>query len=228
MPLKWLDARKAAEAGSALAEDFVGHSAPAPSGQRKHLGHDARRAAVDAFLAKFWRRVDSEARVLRLNIFQSAQLANSFKWRLLEQGVEREVADELTGTLVVALRGKKDPQLADDDQQETQITRASRSDAALLQQGNACMTRGAWEEAASAYHELLGQNPQHAAARNNLGAAYCKLGRYRDAEEQFRTVVGFKPGDADAHSNLGTVMRWRGRVLESEAPLRRALKLKPT
>ncbi|BBB69682.1 hypothetical protein ACO0LL_27135 [Undibacterium sp. TC4M20W] len=40
----------------------------------------------------------------RLNVYKKAQLGNSFKWRLLEEGFDPEVASELT-TIVVREMG---------------------------------------------------------------------------------------------------------------------------
>ncbi len=36
------------------------------------------------------RRADREVRTLRLNFYKKARFANSFKWRLIENGVEPE------------------------------------------------------------------------------------------------------------------------------------------
>ena len=49
------------------------------------------------------RRVDSEVRPLQLNFYKKAKFANSFKWRLIENGVARGTADELTQSLVLHL-----------------------------------------------------------------------------------------------------------------------------
>ena len=40
---------------------------------------------------------------LRLNFYKKAKLANSFKWRLIENGVAREIADEVTQSLMLYL-----------------------------------------------------------------------------------------------------------------------------
>ncbi len=58
---------------------------------------------LQQFLQKFLQRVDQETRPLKLNILRRATLANSFKWRLLEKGVEQNVVEELTRALVLQL-----------------------------------------------------------------------------------------------------------------------------
>src|SRR6516164_6590113 len=98
MLLNWLKAREATEAGNALADDFVLKSA----GHRK-AGSGVQGKQLQQFLQTFLQRVDSETRPLKLNLLKRAKLANSFKWRLLEKGVEREIVDELTRALVLRL-----------------------------------------------------------------------------------------------------------------------------
>ena len=53
------------------------------------------------------RRGKREVHELRLNFYQRAKLANAFKWRLIENGVERKVADEVTQSLVVDLSANR-------------------------------------------------------------------------------------------------------------------------
>lgn len=227
--LKWLDARKATEVGSALADDFVFRAAPGTPDTRRKDAPDPQRQELQKFLQRFQQRIDREARPLQLNVFQRAKLANSFKWRLLEKGVERGLVDELTQALVLRLNGAPGGPAASDAAVARSANRPGSGNVeTLLAKGNEHLARGAGAEAVKCYQDLLGLDPRHAVARNNLGAALCGLGRYREAEEQFRRASEIKPGYPDAHSNLGTVLRWRGHVTESEVPLRRALKLKPT
>ena len=58
---------------------------------------------LQKFLQRFLQKVDQAARPLRLNVFKRAKLANSFKWRLREKGVEPQIIDELTQALVLRL-----------------------------------------------------------------------------------------------------------------------------
>ena len=107
MWLKSLNTRKAAELGTSLADEFVETvvipgrgkagkaNKPGKSGDR---GRD-----LQAFLAK----VDREALSLELGFFRRARLANSFKWRLLDNGVAAEVVDEATQMLLVRLSSRR-------------------------------------------------------------------------------------------------------------------------
>ena len=217
--LSWLNAREATAAGIALADDFVLQTAGAPAGARTK-GADSQ---LQKFMQRFLQRVDREARPLNLNIFKRAKLANSFKWRLLEKGVERQIVDELTQALVTRLSTT-----VADAPAARSARRSSGSIQALVAKGNECMARGAYNEAKTCYEELLSLDPRNAVAHNNLGAAHWKLGRYKQAEEEFRRAIGIRAGYADAQGNLGTLLRQTGRIAESEMPLRRALKLKPT
>ncbi|HEY4749539.1 MAG TPA: sulfotransferase [Steroidobacteraceae bacterium] len=227
MPFKWLDAREATAIGNALADDLELRTEAAAAGkQRNDAEADPSAKDLRRFLPRFFQRVDREALPLRLNVFQRAQLANTFKWRLLEKGVARDLVDELTRALVQRLTPS--PAAAVEAGKPASPRQASGEVQTLLAKGDACMARRAWAEAADYYENLLSIDSRHAIARNNLGAAFCSLGRYADAEDQFRRAIGIDTRKPDAHNNLGTVLRWRGRVIESETPLRRALKLRPT
>jgi hypothetical protein len=101
---KWLDTRQATALGKSLAEDFSLRAEPVKLKKRKLGGaSDPQQAHFQSLLQKFLQRVDQEARPLRLNTLQRAKLANAFKWGLLDKGVERRVADELTQALVMRL-----------------------------------------------------------------------------------------------------------------------------
>ena len=231
MLLGWLDARDATRVGAALADDFVLQKA---AGSRA-ASQDARGASaqLQRLLQTFLQRVDREARPLELNLLKRAKLTNSFKWRLLEKGVEREIVDELTHALVLRLSASRSANNANAPQADTSAAaspsrRGFGGVAAMLAKGNECMARGAYAEAMSCYGGLLSLDSRNVVAHNNLGAAHWKLGHYKQAEEEFRRAIGIREGYPDAHSNLGTVLRQTGRITESETPLRRALKLKPT
>ena len=49
------------------------------------------------------RRVDTDQRLVNFNFYKKAKFANSFKWRLLENGVEPRTADRVTRSLLVHL-----------------------------------------------------------------------------------------------------------------------------
>jgi tetratricopeptide (TPR) repeat protein len=229
MLLNWFDAREATRVGVALADDFVvqkagASRAAAQKSPGKPSGHLQRQ------LQKFLQRVDREVRPMELNPFKRAKLANSFKWRLLEEGVEPQVVDELTQTLLLRLTAGPiaPPRAAPPDPKAATKQRASASPQTLLSRGDDFLARDAYPEAAECYQELLQLEPRHAVACNSLGAALGKLGRLREAEAQFRRAIGIRASYPEALCNLGMLLRSSGRLLEAEMPLRRALKLKPT
>jgi tetratricopeptide (TPR) repeat protein len=230
MLLKWLDSREATELGTALADDFVLQTGPASADRGlKAAKPEAKGKDLQRFMQKFLQRVDRDARPVDLNLFKRAKLANSFKWRLLEKGIERQIVDELTQALVLRLTAKQGGQLLTSEVRGAAGRRtAAASVEGLLARGNECMTRGAHDEAINLYQEMLGIEPRHAVGRNNLGAALTKVGRYKEAEEEFRRAIGIRESYPDAHNNLGSVLAWRGQYEESEMPLRRALKLRPS
>jgi tetratricopeptide (TPR) repeat protein len=227
MLFKWLNASKATEVGTQLADD-VFTQASKPMARKSDATAQNQRLLQD-----FMQRVDHEARPLRFNVFQQAKLANSFKWRLLEKGIELPIADELTRALVVRLSVSNEgaPAKAAPTMQAGPTaarTRTKPADTqALLDKGAALFSKGAYTEAVSSLRELLSGAPDHAVAHNSLGAALYQQGHYREAEGEFRHAIRLKPNYPDPHCNLGTVLRGRGLIGESEPPLRRALKLKP-
>jgi tetratricopeptide (TPR) repeat protein len=215
MLLKWFNAREATEVGTALADDFVLASrSSGPQGQE---------------LQKLLRRVDREAGPLKLNLIKRAALANSFKWRLLERGVEQPLVDELTQVLVVRLtanQASSDP--SDQAAAGSKRRSGTREVQALHTRGSELLARGAYAEALECYQQVVNLDSRDAVARNGLGTALAQLVRFDEAEDQFRRAIGIRPGFVEAHFNLGGVLQSRGRLDESELPLRRALKLKPS
>jgi tetratricopeptide (TPR) repeat protein len=224
MLLDWLDAREATELGRSLAD----HLAPRVGEESATRGRKALlsdQKAIQTFLG----RVDREARPLKLNLFKRAKLANSFKWRLLESGLEEGRVDELTQMLLMRLTqtGAKSAQAAViPSAPPAKRVQSGRVDG-LLSEGLRLDANGSHTEAIRCYQELLELDPRNATAHNNLGASLLKLGRYPEAEEEFRRAIDLKHKFPEALCNLATVLRWRGRIAESETALRRAVKLSP-
>jgi tetratricopeptide (TPR) repeat protein len=226
----WLDrlnTRIAADVGSALADQFLAAVAR-PSAGGRQIRPSERGRAIQTLLTG----VDREARPLQFGMIRRAKLASSFKWRLLDNGVDLALADELTRMLSLRLAADNpDPTPVAHRESAPAPALQSSPDSgsvrALLARADACVARGAHAEVVECYQELLKSKPRHLLARNNLGVALWKLGRYREAAEQFRRATGIQSTYADAQFNLGSVLRLTGQVAESEMPLRRALKLNP-
>jgi tetratricopeptide (TPR) repeat protein len=224
MIFSWLDASKAVEFGIALADQL----APRAGSDSPQSGKTEPQATAEALL-EILARADHGVHTADLNFYKRAKLANSFKWRLIENGVERAAADEVTQTLVLNLSVNKTDQSAADPMDGAQRDRPLTNNVKqLLARGNKCMEQGAYDEAIDIFERLLEIDARHTTALNNLGAALSKLSQFQQAEKYFRAAIKEDPNFADAHSNLGAVSRSRGYFDESEQSLRRALKLNPS
>lgn len=225
MLLGWFDARQASEVGITLADEFavatIGQGKRG-RGKRPQNGHGS---SLQAFLL----RAQRQAKVLELNFYKKAKLANSFKWRLLEKGIDSAVATEVTQTLVMHLSMQRLTSVTetDSDRRTSTPTDARKADELLTHAGQQLAQR-AFAEAIASYQAFIKLNPKHALALNNLGVALCQLGRFAEAEPHFREAAAVKPKFADAHANLGALLRQRGQLLAAENSLRRALKLSPS
>lgn len=224
MIFNWFNASEAAKIGVALADQF------APQGVTNSTTHDKKSARIepDAILQDVLQRADREVRSLQLNFYKKAKFANSFKWRLLENGIEEAVADEVTQRLVLYLSGNHARSALSYNSDAGATDRPQSGDAKyLLTQANKSIAQGAYSEAIDFYQDLIRFEPRHAVALNNLGAALSKLGRYKEAEIHFYQAIEIKPDFADAHSNIGTALLLKGQYADAEKFLRRALKLNP-
>jgi tetratricopeptide (TPR) repeat protein len=220
----WFDSHEAAEIGIALADQYAQQqdSVAAP-----HSGKTAKGEPPDP-MQGILDRAGHELRTVRLNFYKRAKFANSFKWRLLEKGVGKDIADRVTEKLVLHVSlNQADWALSRNEMAGPADQPQSRNARDLLSQGNKCMAQGENSEAITFYRELLTLNPRHPEALNNLGATLSRLGRYSEAEEIFRRTIRMYPDFGDANSNLGILLRCSGRVAEAETWLRRAIKINP-
>lgn len=223
MLLNWLNARDVTELGRSLADHFAPPAHP-PSAAHKKTAKLTDQKTIQTFL----QRVDREARPLKLSFYKRAKLANSFKWKLLEHGVDQHRIDELTQVLLLRLSATAASPVQTNALDAPPPKRLKPSSVnSLLTQADEYVARRAFTEAVRCHQGALEINPRHAGARNALGSALCELGRYNEAETEFRRAIEIRHNFPDALCNLGTVLRWKGRFLEAETPLRRALKLSP-
>jgi tetratricopeptide (TPR) repeat protein len=221
MILAWFSGREAAEIGVALADQF----APQPNSA---VPQGSLQSAASGSMEQLLRRADSDVRPLRLNFYKKAKLANSFKWRLIENGVARDTADKVTQSLIVHLSTRETPTV----EQSSAAAPANRAEKAKAQhlfvRGNKLFEQAAYAEAAGLYEEAAELDSSHAEALNNLGSSLSFLGRYEEAEQYFRQAIAIKPNYSEAHGNLGNLLRMKANLVVAEASLRRALKLRPT
>jgi Flp pilus assembly protein TadD len=219
MPLDWFKVSDVTALGVALADHFA-----------QTVTNGKQKGKSDKALQDLLCRTDTELRAIRLNFFKRAKLANSFKWRLLEQGIEKNVVDDATQALVVQMTtSSSDAGIASTAQpgEATSKVAGPTNAKRLLAQGNASFASGEYTQAMDQYERVVELKPRDADARNNLGAAFYKLERFGEADEQFRKAVALRPNYPEALCNLGAVLQWEGYFAESEDSLRKALKLRP-
>jgi tetratricopeptide (TPR) repeat protein len=224
MIMEWFDASEATKIGVELADQFAPQQASPAAAQ----GNQSAPSKLSDSLQAILQRADREVRGLRLNFYKKAKFANSFKWRLLENGVEKTLADEVTQRLVLHLSGNQSRSALSDNANAGATDRSQPNDAkSLLAQGNRSIAQGAYSEAIGFYQDLIRIAPRHVAALNNLGAALSKLGRYKEAEPYFYQAIKIEPDFPDAHSNIGNALLLKGQYADAEQFLRRAVKLNP-
>ena len=223
MMLKWFNAREAADVGTALADHFATATAPRARPER---GSEGRRKEHATPLQELHERADREVRVLRLNFYQKARFANSFKWRLIEKGVESGTADAVTQSLLMHLaQGSGGAPTGDD----WAIVKGSRPDPeiseALVARAEKALAERDYAEAAVLFEEFLSAVPGRADALNALGVALYHLGRYQEAEQRYREALDVDPLYVNALVNLAALLQ--GSPETAEPLLRQALKINP-
>src|ERR1700686_2570612 len=142
MILTWLNGREAAEIGVALADEFAPRTESA-------VTQGSPQSSASGSMEQLLQRADSEVRPLQLNFYKKAKFANSFKWRLIENGVARETADDVTQSLVLHLSQSQIPalnrKLAGAPTNPPDRAKALQ----LFHRGNKSFAQGAYAEAAA-------------------------------------------------------------------------------
>lgn len=217
----WFNAREAVEAATTLADQFPLQAVSASARSRR-----AAQRTQGEQLQQFLQRVPGKIQGLRLNFYRRARFANSFRWRLVERGVDAAIADDVTQTLVLHVCAQQ-ANLASGVGPPGVTARPAELGSArtLLSRGDDALARGDRAEAVSCYQQFVALKPGRTDVLNKLGAALCQLGRLKEAEGHFRKAIGREPNDPDAHANLGAVHLSRGLFGAAENSLRRALKL---
>jgi Flp pilus assembly protein TadD len=209
--ITWFNAREAVAAGTALADSF-----PAQATQQ-----DAVR--------KFLQNAAGELRSLKLNVYKRARFANAFKWRLLEKGVQADVASEVTQTLLISSFGASpavaSPRPAAPASPAIAAAAATGTPEGLYARAAKAQKAGDNAEAAEHLRAYLTHRPRDAEALNNLGAALIELCDFVGAQEQLRKAVSARAKYPAAQTNLGIAHLAQAKYAEAEAALRRALTL---
>lgn len=213
----WFDAREAAAAGAALADNFL----PAQGRKRTSAARDWRED-----VPRLRQRIARESGRLKLNLFKRAKLLNSFKWRLSELGFDQESVDELTQVVLMQLCVKG--QSIASPESSGAVRKGGEGSARrlpiLVGEANALAEQGKYAEAAKRLQEVLALDDRRADAHAQMGAILCCLGRYDEAESALRRAIELKSSSPGAHFTLGTLLRDKGQLAASETALRRAVK----
>jgi tetratricopeptide (TPR) repeat protein len=98
----------------------------------------------------------------------------------------------------------------------------------LYQRGLEHLKQGQWAQGAPLLREVLRHQPDHVAARHNLGVALAKLGNCQEAVTQFEEVLKRRPRMPDAHNNLGLAYLDSGKPDKAEPAFRQAVQLRAT
>lgn len=91
MFLDWLKAAESKKFGASLASFFLDRVPKAASKSDKDFARK-----VDEVLGKMASQITDFKQQHKLNTYKKAQLANEFKWTLLDGGLSPEYADEIT------------------------------------------------------------------------------------------------------------------------------------
>jgi tetratricopeptide (TPR) repeat protein len=162
-----------------------------------------------------------------LNFYQKARFANSFKWKLIEKGIESGVAADVTQSLLVHLA--QGATGAPTDGGWTAAQAGGAKDAgnahALLARAQKVFKAADYPQAVSLFDEFVSLVPGRADALNALGVALYRLGRYQEAEQRYREAIDIDPEYADALFNLAAVLQANPGA--AEPLLRRTLKINP-
>jgi tetratricopeptide (TPR) repeat protein len=220
MRLKWFNAREAADLGVALADQFAAAAVPLTEPVR---GSGGKRKEQTSALEQLHERADREVRPLELNFYQKARFANSFKWKLIENGVESGVADGVTQSLIVHL--SQGTASAAPTAAQAAGAKDPRNAQVLLARAQKAFKAGDNAQAADLFDEFVSLVPGRPDALNALGGALYKLGRYQEAEQRYREAIDIDPEYADALFNLAALLQANPGA--AEPLLRRALKINP-
>lgn len=237
MPLDWFNGQEAVSMGAALADQL------AQRPQMRLGAPNQPSPQVQRALHSLLERADDQLRTLRLNFYKRAKLANAFKWRLLEIGVDKPLVESATRTLLLHLMSvpRAVPQTVAPTAEPVEPGVQHAQDRSgveprkgppgnfkrLLAQASARFAAGDYEQARAAYEQLVALKPKSADAHNGLGAALFKLERFSDAWEHFQQAVKLRPDYPEGLFNLGAVLYWQGYFDEAVRQLRRAVTLRP-
>lgn len=219
MLVDWFNASDAVKVGASLATSFLPKVLP------ENANRPSRNLRAD--VQKLLQQAMREVRPLKLNVFKRAKLLGSFKWTLLEKGVDQSTVENVTQLLLQQISGLPPDLAAGAGEAATTATSRLRRLPLLLSEAEVRYTNGEYAEAIELLQQAVATDPRHAIAHARLGAALFNVGRYHEAETEFRRAIELKPDCADAQLHLGTLLHMKGDFAAAETALRRAVKRDP-
>src|SRR5580704_14677982 len=153
MVFKYFNASEAAEIGVSLADQYASGISAVRSEKKFQKGPGSR---IQEILA----RADRDVRPLQLNFYKKAKFANSFKWRLLDKGVEPSVADEVTQSLILHL-AQHSLDSGSERGEGANSSKIAGNPNDLLSRASNAQAEGKYEEAVTLYREFIGLAPRH-------------------------------------------------------------------
>jgi tetratricopeptide (TPR) repeat protein len=216
MLLSWLNAQEAVAAGNALADSFP-------------VRKESQKQEV---LSAFLQNAENELSSLKLNFYKRARFANAFKWRLLENGVQAELAAELTQTLLIASTvgptGSTRARAPAPNNRPASAARKPRDADALNDQGSLYLSEGKLSEAEKSLRHALRLKPSHLMARGNLALVLtAQDNRLVEARTEAMKVLKVAPSDTNALYALGIIEMTEGRFAKAEDCFKKSLAANP-
>ena len=169
MIFQWFNAREAEAIASDMADQYSQRTSTATEPSPRALAQDGAAA-----LQNLLRGAETDDRLASLNFFKKAKFANSFEWRLLENGVEPRTADRVTHALLVHL-SRGSITLNEPAPTGGGATAPLRKDGGSHRDApKRHSTAGHYDAAMGINLELVRRDPANVEALNNLGATQCQ------------------------------------------------------
>ncbi len=83
-----------------------------------------------------------------------------------------------------------------------------------------------WDEAVFRWQKVLKQNPDSAAAHNNLAVAYERLGRWEEAEKAYQKALELEPTNEYVQSNFTSFQKNQEQIQSPEKKEKKDVKIK--
>ncbi|HBL10310.1 MAG TPA: peptidase S1, partial [Cyanobacteria bacterium UBA11162] len=97
----------------------------------------------------------------------------------------------------------------------------------LIQQGEAAINAGNYNEAEALIRRVIESDPNNARAYNFLGIVLVEQEKLEEAVASFQTAIQLNPNDAIGYYNLGYMLSEQGKLEEAISLYQKAIQLDP-